>query len=103
VLLALVIAGQFALIGYLVYQQQRQAPLIAEVVRCSSPDLVEMVALVDRLCQRLQAPELAAAQHFNEGAPVYAPPAVSMFDDDDFNESKEEMALRLDGDTHVNG
>jgi hypothetical protein len=93
--LALFAAAQFGLVVYLINEQKGQARLIAEVVRCSSPDLCEMTALVDRLCQRIQAPELATAQHHNLAEPMYAPQHVPIDDDAAYFESKEDMAQRL--------
>lgn len=60
-----------------------------------SPDLTALIALVENLCQRIQAPDMAAAVHATQGQPLEAPPAVSIFDDSDHWESKEEMAARL--------
>lgn len=61
----------------------------------ASPDLVELIALVDRLCQRVQAPERAVFEHAVAAAeddPVVE--AVNMFDDRDYWESKDALAQR---------
>lgn len=95
-MLALValVAFQSAAIAYLLIAQRGHAQLIAEVVRCASPDLCEMVALVDRLCQRVQAPQAAVAEH---AAGVFsAPQHVPMDDDSAYHQSKEELADLLE-------
>ena len=56
----------------------------------------EMVALIDRLCQRIQAPAAAVLEH-DEATRVmrdeeYAPPAVPPDDDDEFWASREKLA-----------
>lgn len=94
--LMFVVAAQFALIVWLIGRQDGQAQLIADVVRCSSPDLTEMVALTDRLCQRLQAPMVAVGEHDAQVAGLFAPPAVPMDDDAAHWESKDDLARRLD-------
>jgi hypothetical protein len=78
--LMFVVAAQFALIAWLIH----------------SPDLTEMVALTDRLCQRLQAPMVAVGEHDAQVAGLFAPPAVPMDDDDAHWESKDDLARRLD-------
>lgn len=94
-LLAAVVVAQFALIAWLIHRQDGQAQLIADVVRCTSPDLTEMVALTDRLCQRLQAPMVAVGEHDVATMGVFAPPAVPMDDDEAHWESKDDLARRL--------
>jgi hypothetical protein len=67
--------------------------------RQPNPDLVELVALVDRLCQRIQAPSQAVFEHTAAHPPPptheQAPSAVDPNDDEDFWESREELAERL--------
>lgn len=96
-MIALVLIAQFALIAWLVYEQQKTPRLIAEVVRCSSPDLREMVELVDRLCQRIQAPEVAVAEHAGRQFSTDIPMHVPMDNDDEYWASKDELAETLAG------
>jgi hypothetical protein len=96
-LLAVVLVAQFALIAWLVNEQRKQPVLIAEIVRCSSPDLREMTELVDRLCQRIQAPQVAVAEHAGRQFPTDIPMHVPMDNDEEYWESKEELAERLAG------
>lgn len=53
------------------------------------------IALVERLCQRIQAPELAIAEHALQVAGEFTPPAVAMDDDEGHWEAKEQLAERL--------
>jgi hypothetical protein len=83
-----------ALAAFLILEVRHQSTVIEAVARAGSPDLCEMVALVDRLCQRIQAPEAAVMEHAAQGA-VYAPQHVPLDDDQQFFESKEQLAERL--------
>lgn len=47
------------------------------------------------LCQRLQAPEHAVTQHYNEAVESKSLPAVMPDDDEDFWEAKDALAERL--------
>lgn len=65
------------------------------------PDLTELIALTDRLCQRVQAPEQAVLEHQLQDLPV-SPPAVTPDDDDAYWEAmrgttldKESLAEQL--------
>lgn len=86
------------IVAFLIFidrERQRQNTLIASIAASGSPDLCEMIAIVDRLCQRIQAPSVAVAEHNQATVGEFAPPAVSMFSDDEHHESKEELAERL--------
>lgn len=61
----------------------------------TSPDLAALIALVENLCQRVQAPREAVVQHQMESGPVFAPPAVLPDDDEGWFEArmpKEQLA-----------
>ena len=58
-------------------------------------EMTAMIALADRLCQRLQAPEQAVAEHAMSTIGEHTPPAVPMDDDLAHWESKEQLAERL--------
>lgn len=58
------------------------------------PDVAELVALVDRLCQRIQAPEQAVVEHAMAQPLPPLPMAIEMDDDEGHWESKEQMAER---------
>lgn len=67
------------------------------------PDLSHVIRLVDRLCQRIQAPEAAVTEHAI-AQPLPPMPQVNLPDDDTafwesqgFELPKEELAQRLDG------
>lgn len=95
--LALICVAQLAILAFVLLEQRRNIDQIRMMVEHASPDLCEMVALVDRLCQRIQAPEVAIAEHASGvWSQDDALPSVDMFDDDDFHESKEDLAERLD-------
>lgn len=53
------------------------------------------VVLIQSLCQRIQAPEIAVAQHGQSVDVGYAPPAVAPDDDESHWEAKEQLAERL--------
>lgn len=57
--------------------------------RVAHPDLSEMVALIDRVCQRLQAPEQAVIEHAIGDHP--SPPAVPPDDDIAYWEAQKAM------------
>jgi hypothetical protein len=84
-----------ALAGFLILEVRHQSTVIEAVARAGSPDLCEMVQLVDRLCQRIQAPEAAVMEHASQG-PLYAPQHVPLDDDQAYQESKEELAEILE-------
>lgn len=60
------------------------------------PDVAALVALVDRLCQRIQAPDLAVVDHQMAQPLAFSPPAVPMSSDEGYWEaqdlSKEQLA-----------
>jgi hypothetical protein len=96
-LLVLLLAFQSALVAFWAYEHRHALEVIESVARSGSPDLRELVECIDRLCQRVQAPDVAIAEHAAM-VPVTAPPqSVSMFDDEDHwasmaGLSKEELA-----------
>jgi hypothetical protein len=93
----LLVAFQSALVGLWAHEHRHALEFIESVAKSGSPDLRELVECIDRLCQRVQAPEVAVAQHAAM-LPVADPPqAVSMFDDEDHwaasaGLTKEELA-----------
>lgn len=93
----LLLASQSALVVFWAHEHRHALEVVESVARSGSPDLRELVECIDRLCQRVQAPEVAIAEHAAM-VPVSAPPqAVSMFDDEDHwasiaGLSKEELA-----------
>lgn len=63
-----------------------------------NPDLLALVGLIDRLCQRIQAPAQAVFEHSTEQVrpgSEEAPPAVHPDNDADFWEAREALAERL--------
>lgn len=86
-----------ALAVFLVLENRHAVAVVESVARSGSPDLMEMVGLVDRLCQRVQAPAVAVAEHAMMAAPAYVPQHVPVDDDDAHWESKEQLAERLAG------
>lgn len=77
-----------AALAYLAWDRRQTARILAT----ATPDLEALVALCDRLCQRVQAPDVAVAQHVQADAPGWAPPAVAYDDDEGFALSKEQLA-----------
>lgn len=76
--------------------QERAATERAQLLQSQvSPDLEALIALVDRLCQRVQAPEVAVAQHVDQTTPVFAPQPLSPDDDEAWLMDKEELAERM--------
>jgi hypothetical protein len=78
-----VIAGlELVLIGYLVLERRKASG--------------DFIALVDRLCQRLQAPGAAVLEHDEtvrvRRPPEYAPPALEPEDDEGYWMSRENLA-----------
>lgn len=84
-----------ALALLLIRENHHQVAVIESVARSGSPDLTTMTELVADLCQRLQAPEVAVAEHANAMLMGDIPRHVPMDDDAEYFESKEELAERL--------
>jgi hypothetical protein len=83
--LAALAAAELVLIGFLVWDRHR-----------AHPDLGPLLDTVNGLCQRLQAPGAAVIaydesvrQHVPE---TYAPPALEPDNDDEYWQSREELA-----------
>lgn len=68
----------------LVEERRQHHNLTRELLDARSPDLEQLIALTDRLCQRIQAPELAVLEHQQAG-PALTPPAVGFDDDEAFH------------------
>jgi hypothetical protein len=80
--LAVFAVAELVLIGWLVYERRRTS--------------ADFIALVDRLCQRLQSPTAAVMEHdeavrARPGA-EYAPPAIEPEDDEGYWMSREKLA-----------
>lgn len=94
----IVALAQVLVVAFLTWEraQERRHP---------SPNLEALIALTDRLCQRLQAPHAAIIEHDENvrgRTEEYAPPAVMPEDDDDFWASKDKLAEQL-MEAEVNG
>jgi hypothetical protein len=86
------LAALLIVVTYLAWDRHHTARILA----AASPDLAELIALTDRLAQRVQAPTLATLEHDEAITNTYpAPIAVPMDDDDAHWESKEQLAQRL--------
>ena len=87
------LAALILVLAYLAHDRHQTARILAT----ATPDLEALIAANDRLCQRLQAPDVAVAQHAAESVPSgWAPPAVGHDDDEAFMESrlsKDELAV----------
>lgn len=83
--LLIVVAFLVALLVYERYQEQRRAR--------------DLIALVDRLCQRVQAPHAAVLEHDQQVRVArddeYAPPAVEPEDDQGYWASRDKLAEML--------
>lgn len=80
--LAAIAAAELLIIGYLVFERRKAN--------------ADFIALVDRLCQRVQAPAAAALEH-DEAVRAhrsfeYAPPAVEPEDDEAYWMSRDRLA-----------
>jgi hypothetical protein len=80
--LAVIAVAELALIGLLVVERRKAN--------------AAQIALIDRLCQRLQAPGAAILEHDEavrgQRSAEYAPPALDPEDDDAFWMSREKLA-----------
>jgi hypothetical protein len=82
--LAIIAGLQIALVAFLIWERHRRDD--------------RLLATIDRLARRIQAPQLAAVELHNEESgidPQYAPPAIEPDDDDAFWDSREKLAERL--------
>lgn len=84
--LAVIAVLQGAVIAFLVWDRRR-----------ADPGTVELIALCDRLCQRLQAPQMATLEYHQAQVPTSeeAPAAVHPDSDEDYWEARETLADRL--------
>jgi hypothetical protein len=84
-----------ALNDHLIRQEQRHSAHMAKVLEQKNPDLEQLIGLIDRQMQRIQAPVQAVMDHSVAQA-VPSPPAVPWDDDDAFHRSRgmttEELA-----------
>jgi len=81
--LAIVAGSLVGLVAFLLWERHRP-----------DPDVAALIALIDRLCRRIQAPQLAAIETQNELVgqnPIAVNPEV----DDEYWESREALAERL--------
>lgn len=95
--LALVCLGLLALAALLVLERRRPHPDVATLATSIDRILIS----IDGLCDRIQAPHLTGLRA-QAVEPDANPPAVSIFDDDEYWESREALAERL-ARTEVNG
>lgn len=98
----------YALISDQDQERQQTLALFADLNAAAAsrdphPDLTEMVGIVDRLCQRVQAPMAAVTEH-SMAQPLPPMPQPALPDDDaqgwrnlGFDLSKEDLAVALDG------
>lgn len=94
-LAAILLASQGVLVCLMLREHRHALEVIESVAKSGSPDLRELIGLVDRLCQRVQAPGYAVAEHAQHAMTQDAPQAVSMFDDEEHWASKEDLAEAL--------
>jgi hypothetical protein len=79
-------------------QVGRDSERIAQMQQRRHPDAtaVELIAVIDRLCQRVQAPAAAILEHDeavrSPRSEEYAPPAVAPEDDEGYWESRDKLA-----------
>lgn len=90
-----------ALAAFLLYERRAER-------RRVDPTTQALIALCDRLCQRLQAPHAAILEHDEQVRALrddeYAPPAVPPDDDDAFWMSRDKLAeLAMEQETGGNG
>lgn len=92
------IGALLILVAYLAFDRWQSRHIVdraAAIIQSGSPDLTAMIELVDRLAQRVQAPQVAVAEHTAAVLPTEAPAHIPMDDDDAFwlaNMSKEDLA-----------
>ena len=83
--LVVLVVVEFGAVAYLVLRGRRP-----------DPDMQALIALVDRLCQRVQAPQAAILEHDEKERALrddeYAPPAVSPDDDEGYWASRDKLA-----------
>jgi hypothetical protein len=86
--LAIIAGTQALLVAFLVWDRRR-----------ASPDVLALIALVDRLAQRIQSPQAAVLEHFEQHRALrgdeYAPSAIPPDDDDAYWASKDKLAEQL--------
>lgn len=83
-----VIAAQLVVIALLVL-------LVGVLIIDRRDERDDHAGQLDRLLQRIQAPELAVAEHAQHAVAEWAPPAVPLDDDASHWEAKEDLAQRL--------
>jgi hypothetical protein len=80
--LAVIATAELVLIGFLMWERRRSS--------------ADYIALIDRLCQRLQAPAAAVLEHDEQvrarRGEEYAPPAVEPDDDEGYWLSRDKLA-----------
>jgi hypothetical protein len=79
--LTIIVVALLALVVYLTVERRREREYHGRQL--------------DRLLQRIQAPEYAIAEHAQQAISEFAPPAVAMDDDSSHWEAKEQLAERL--------
>lgn len=88
--LAIVAGLLVVLVAFLLLDRSRER-------RQPNPDVEQLIALVDRLCVRIQAPQRSAIEGLNEPVAHQSPVAVNPELDDEYWESREALADRLMG------
>jgi rubrerythrin len=73
---------------HLIRQEQRHSAHMAKVLAQKNPDLEQLIGLIDRQMQRIQAPAQAVVDHSVAQMPESLP-AVGFDDDDAFWKSRE--------------
>jgi len=98
VVLCVLLAAAIVTIFSLFVMYERRFDRLVAATQTEHPDMSMLIDLVDRLCQRVQAPQAAIIEHSAGVMPGYAPASVSTESDEDYwraQLSKEELAERM--------
>lgn len=77
----LLAASLAALVGLLVSSEWRHAETTRVLVEAVRGERADYIALVDRLCQRVQSPTQAVIEHSIQTVPPVDPPAATVTDE----------------------